>query len=85
MFFVAFLLESEKNVVIPIEWIYENVKQWEKYVNSGLNSNQIHRIYFENEDPENEPGDANFTLDLDAQWFPDRGCYSAKLVKFFSG
>lgn len=87
MFFVAFLTNPEVNVIIPIEWVYEHEKQWQKFINSGLNSNQTHRIFY-TENPEAYDGNgvpinnmAHF--DHDAVFFPDEGCYTGNIIKFF--
>lgn len=86
MFYVTFLLKPKVNVVVPTTWIYQYEKQWEKFVNIGLNKNQTHRVFFTKNprawNGEPLPGyDVNF--DLVAMNFPDEGCYEGKLIKFF--
>lgn len=88
MFYVAYLLQPKVNIVVPVSWIYQNDKQWQKFVNAGLNTNQTHRIFYtknpaawnDNDEPV-ESYVADFMMD--AQEFPDDGCYEGKLVKFF--
>lgn len=88
MYYVAYLQRFEQNIVVPVNWIMNYQTQWEKFVNRGLNQTQKHRIFY-TEDPSayDENGarldfQPNFTLD--ANEFPDGGCYEGKLVKFFS-
>lgn len=88
MFYVAYLLQPQVNIVVPIDWVYQSEKQWQKFVNSGLNINQTHRIFYtENPNAFNEKDEPfegyvpDFTVN--AGEFPDEGCYEGKLVKFF--
>lgn len=96
MFFVVFLTNIEVNVVVPIEWVYNLNDQWQKFINSGLNSNQLHRVFYtENScaymnnqasnqaDGEPIPNYENLDFTLNADSFPDEGCYCGKLIKFF--
>lgn len=46
MFFVAYLLDSAVNVVIAPDWVYQHDVQVQKFKNKGLNTNQIHRIFY---------------------------------------
>lgn len=88
MFYVVYLQNPQVNVVIPIEWVHQHEIQWQKFVNFGLNTNQMHRVFY-TEDPRayNENGepqphyDTNF--DEEAEFFPDEGFYKARMVKFF--
>lgn len=93
---MVFLTNPEVNVVVPIEWVYKLGDQWQKFINSGLNSNQIHRVfytenscaYMNNQASNQADGEPianyeNLDFSLDADIFPDEGCYNGKLIKFF--
>lgn len=88
MFFVAFLINPEVNVVIAPHWVYQHEVQVQKFINKGLNANQIHRIFYtENSRAFEQNGEpsVNYEPDFtfDAVCFPDEGCYDGKLIKFF--
>lgn len=96
MFFVAFLLNPEVNVVVPVEWVYKIGEQWRKFINRGLNTNQVHRVFY-TENPSAYMNDQasnqvdgepianyeNLDFGLDADTFPDEGCYKGNLIKYF--
>lgn len=46
MYYVAYLSRFDVNIVVPVEWVYQNDEQWAKFVNMGLNANQKHRIFY---------------------------------------
>lgn len=68
----------------------------QKFINKGLNSNQVHRVFY-TENPfaymngqasnqaDGEPisNYENLNFSLNADNFPDEGCYKGKLLKFF--
>lgn len=88
MYYVAYLLQPHKNIVVPVSWVYHNEKQWQKFVNMGLNTNQTHRIFYTKNSAawkDNDEPIGSYAPDfiLDALQFPDEGCYEGKLVKFF--
>lgn len=87
MYYVAYLSNFNVNIVIPVSWVYQSDKQWEKFVNVGLNSNQAHRIFYtQNADAwQNDEPLLGYVADfnLNADEFPSNGCYEGKLLKFF--
>lgn len=89
MFFVVYFIDPQVNVVVPLEWIHNYEIQWEKFVNSGLNSNQKHRVFYsENADAYTsdhvpEPLYNGRYFATDAITFPDEGWYTGKLLKFY--
>lgn len=89
MFFVVYFLEPQVNVVVPIEWVYNFDEQLVKFVRVSLNSNQTHRVFY-TEKPEAYTNQdhplsdyVNMSFELDADLFPDEGCYKGKLIKMF--
>lgn len=75
-------------MVIPTKWVYQNERQWEKFVNIGLNTNQTHRVFYtENQLAYDQSGvplsDFEVNFDLNATTFPEEGCYDGKLIKFY--
>lgn len=46
-FYIVYLKKPQKYAVIPFNWLRDgNTKILEKFVNSGLNSNQTHLCYW---------------------------------------
>lgn len=87
MFFVVFLSEVKKLVVVPKEWINESEKNWEKFVNNGLNSSQKFKCFYsEGENailPDGKPNsDYPPSFERKSDEFPNEGWYTAKLVMF---
>lgn len=89
MYFVIILIEPKQNVVVPAYWVQSRGRHWEKFINRGLNKTQEHRIFYSENPlalddfgrPKNDY-EPNFALDADS--FPNKGCYTGKIVKFFS-
>lgn len=46
MFYVVFLNDFARNIVIPCSWIRDEAQMMRKFVNSGINSAQTHWCYF---------------------------------------
>lgn len=89
MYYVVYLLQPEQNVVIPINWVQDIDKQWEKFVNYGLNSTQKYMCYWSNEkeavDENGMPNSAfkaNFHTGQSVNQFPEPGCYIGRILKF---
>lgn len=89
MYYVVYLIESQQNVVLPINWVRDGENHLEKFVNRfTLNSNQTYLCFYTEEGDawiDNEPNPnflPNFNLEVDNVVFPMTGCYFGKLVKF---
>lgn len=47
MFYVVYLTEIKRHIIIPKTWIYDAEAVFEKFTNTnGLNSSQVHLCYF---------------------------------------
>lgn len=71
MYFVVFLPPLRRNVLIPVEWIFDIENHLEKFINHGLNSNQWFLCYYTTnphaftDDQQPDKGYVpDFTLDL---------------------
>lgn len=93
MFFVAYLKELEKNVVLPATWICNIDNHMEKFVNNSINCNQSFLCYYTNNEDAfidgcpNEEFAPNFQLPMVQHINSDslfEGCFSAKLRKYKS-
>lgn len=90
MFFVAYLVEPKRYVVIPTFWVYDPRNEiWNKFVNTGLNSSQNYLCYWASDEGSEEYlGAPNFNLEPDftatlASIFPRRSAtYKCRIVKF---
>lgn len=82
MFYVVYLIESKRNVILPVHWVDGNQNQLEKFINYGVNNNQKHRCYFNNNRNlfDIQPNFDDFPVGN--SHFPDEGCYIGKIVKF---
>lgn len=90
MYFVVFLIEAKKIVVIPQTWIHGISDQWKKFINNSINRNQQYLCYYSEEThAQNAQGhpNGNFIPDwstlitLNAV-YPDTGCYYVNLLEF---
>lgn len=88
MFYVVYLTKPRKNVIIPASWIDANYKQFDKFMNNGVNKNQQFRCYFNGEFYDHDDGvptSYNPEFDkfkIDDAVFPAEGYYIGKIVKF---
>lgn len=90
MFFVVFLIEAKKTVVIPQTWVHGIKNQWKKFLNNSINRNQQYLCYYSEEthakDAQGHPN-ANFIpnwpmlITLNAV-YPATGCYYANLLAY---
>lgn len=95
MYFVVFLLDVEKYIVIPPHWINEGHAIWEKFVNyGGVNSNQKYLCYYKRKNgdfSEDEGVDFDFAPNFNANFtemYPPAGldaAYYCKIVRYFYG
>lgn len=91
LYYVAFLLDAGKNIVIPCTWMRNAEKIVEKFVNYGLNTNQTHLCFWSiHADAKTQDGKPNFDYqpNFDSQIkteFPcDEGVFRCRVVKFTS-
>lgn len=87
MYFIVYLLESGTFEVIPENWIRDMEPQREKFLNNGLNRNQMHVCFWTNGTAaRNQNGviRLNFSPDFNVRFgniFPTDGCYLCLIVK----
>lgn len=88
MYFVVFFPNIRKNCIVPSSWINEININWQKFVNNGLNSNQMFSVFYsanaEALDKNGAPN-PNFvpTFSNEIKEFPEEGCYFGKILKYF--
>lgn len=80
---------NNERIVVPLHWIKSVVTQYPKYLNYGLNRNQIILVYYSHDAIEaieqGEPAhnfQPNFSLDSQTS-FSIHGCYKARPCKCF--
>lgn len=87
MFYVIYLPNARRNVVIPNKWIFNHEKQMNKDMFHGINPNQTVLCYFSpnayngNGEP-NPDFPPNFAMPADVTDFPNEGCFKAKIKTF---
>lgn len=88
MFFVVFIQEAREYFIIPSNWIKEIEVNWKKFINNGLNTNQIYTVFYSRStDAVDDCGKPNpdfapmFCNEI--KKFPEDGCYFAKIAKYF--
>lgn len=89
MFYVIYLKNAARNVIVPQTWIFNYEIQMEKDMYFGVNPTQAVMCFY---DPVayNENGEPdksvipNFNMPVDEARFPNRGCYKGK-IKMFKG
>lgn len=80
-------MDSKNFVVIPERWIRDIEAQREKFLNNGLNGNQMHMCFWTNcTEARNSNGviRLDFAPNFDSgliNKFPAEGCYLCKIVK----
>lgn len=80
-------MESKNFVVIPEHWIRDIEAQREKFINNGLNRNQLQVCFWTNCPAAREANGVirlDFTPNFNAGFtnnFPADGCYLCKIVK----
>lgn len=89
MYFVVFIRGAREHCIVPSTWIKEIDSNWEKFVNKGVNTNQLFTIFYSDvRDAVDGQGKPNpeyapiFSVEL--KIFPEEGCYSANILKFFA-
>lgn len=76
--FAAIYLDSQRNLVIPLRWIFSfELKKW---VNDGINPSSQYKIFF-SQDANETP---NFSLPINVgEFYGQTGCYIAQIRKLF--
>lgn len=87
MYFIVYLLDSQTKIVIPDHWIRDIETQREKFLNNGLNKNQIHVCFWTNCSAARHPNGVirlDFAPNFNAGFtntFPSEGCYKCQIIK----
>lgn len=87
MFLVVFLPRVGGFTVIPENWLHDSKNQAEKFLNYGINSNQLHVCFYtDNLNARDEYGIIlqNFEPNFAASFgniFPAEGCYLCQVIK----
>lgn len=83
MYFVVFVEDIKDHLIIPVKWIRDQEKTFQKFMNYSVNSNQRHLFYYNNsEEAIKTPLEPNFDLPIAKQ--PSTNCcYIGKVIKFF--
>lgn len=87
MYFIVFFEAINKNVVLPANWIMEIENHMEKFLNYGINSNQVFRCFYPaNKEAFDENGcpKSEFQPDFDLLLrdnFDEDGCFFGKVKK----
>lgn len=90
MFYVVYLVDFKKNIIVPENWILHIQDHLEKFINNGLNKNQTFACFFTNNPMafhENGTPRTDFRPSCNNQFseqFPDEGLYMVKLKRFQS-
>lgn len=77
MYFVAYLLDSKKHVVIPKTWVFDIKNHWEKFINHSINRNQKFLVFY-SETCVNQEGQPDYDFEPDF----NENCHLAKLIYF---
>lgn len=89
MFFIAFLMDAEIHVVIPVTWVYDYEVLIQKFIRKSINSNQKCLVYHSKKTVDGIPDgsiDANFTAPT-SMVFPatsEEACFIAKITHYYS-
>lgn len=88
MYFVAYFIEAKVYKVVPHSWIKNVSQHLEKFMNNGLNSNQMYTVYWTNSaDAYDDNGipKTSFRPNFDSVGggkFPEDGLYRCYLKRF---
>lgn len=80
VYLVVFLLEAQKNVIVPKSWIHDIGRHFEKLVNNSLNRSQPFLCFYPEASSHafiNGRPDENFATD-----FSSTNCFMAKLKRY---
>lgn len=87
MFLVVYLPRFAEHIVIPEKWLFDHKKQTEKFLNYGINANQLHVCFWTNDPSARDQNGMileNFEPNFNASFkctFPSDGCYLCQVVK----
>lgn len=87
MYLVVYIHRARVFVAIPENRLNDMENLFEKFLNSGINSNQLHICYWtDSAAARNEKGEIllNYAPNFNASFitqFPEEGCYLCKIVK----
>lgn len=90
MFFVVYLIEAKKKVIIPQTWVRGIDQQWKKFLNKSINRNQKYLCFYSDDahtkDDQGRPN-GNFVPDWSSlvtlqAVYPTTGCYYANLIAY---
>lgn len=74
-YYVVFLLEQRKHVVVPAIWIKDIQKHVEKFLNNSLNRSQKFLCFYR---PDDGRPDANAAPDFESEY-----CFIGQLKRYF--
>lgn len=79
-YFVVFLRELRKNVVLPSTWIKDIDKHYAKFINNSLNRSQLYLCYYTTNDEAHIDGrpNENFQADFNSEY-----CFHGKLKRYY--
>lgn len=87
MYYIIYLLDTQRFEVVPENWIRDIETHYEKFLNNGLNKNQVHVCFWTNSTAVRDPNGVirlDFAPDFNARLgstFPADGCYLCKIIK----
>lgn len=79
VYYVVFLLEQRKHVVVPATWIRDVQKHYEKFVNNSINRSQKFLCFYTTSEEAHIDGrpDENFVADFDSEH-----CFIGQLKRY---
>lgn len=91
LFYVVYLLDADKNIVIPCTWIRNGKQVLRKFVNYGLNTSQTHLCFWSaHADAKTHDGRPSFNfqpkfdLQMKAEFPCAEGTFRCRVLKFTS-
>lgn len=89
MYFVVYLTEANRNIVIPVRWVPEYEIYLERFFNHSVNTTQTHLCYYNacgdainlNGQPNSE-FEPNFEAEIKSELTESEGCYNCKIIAF---
>lgn len=84
MFYLVYLIDLRKYVVVPSWWMKDSELLWEKFINRGLNTTQTHLCYWSTENPAMIDGRPNNDYEPTFTAHSAERYFAVKIVRFFS-
>lgn len=80
VYFVVFLREMQKNVILPMSWIKDIENHFEKFVNNSLNRSQLFLCFYPEDAHAFVDGcpDENFEPDFNSEY-----CFIGKMKRYY--